>query len=81
MSKLGIRTALSNIPLIGDICFLLIIFEMINLKCMNRYQSFFLTVDKFMPELHRRQLGFTYALVDRSLNIVKGLKNLKKQVI
>ena len=43
--------------------------------------KFFLTVDKFMPELHRRQLGFTYALVNRSLNIVKGLENLKKQVI
>ena len=37
MSKLGIRTALSNIPLTGAI-FLLIIFELFNLKWMKSWR-------------------------------------------
>ena len=41
-----------------------------------------LTGDKFMPELHSKQPGFTYiVLVDHLLNIVKEFKNLEKQVI
>ena len=40
-----------------------------------------LAADKSMPELHLRQPGFALTLVDYFLNIVKGFKILKKQVI
>ena len=54
MSKLGTRTSLSNIPIVDDILFqgkkLFFFFN----------NNFLLTGDKFMPELHLRQPGFTY---------------------
>ena len=37
--------------------------------------------DKFMPVLHLKQPVILTVLVDRLLNIVKGFKNIKKQVI
>ena len=45
---------------------------------MNKIiNTFLLTGDKFMPELHLKQPGF----MDHLLNIVKKDKNLEKQVI
>ena len=53
-----------------------------NLFQMNKIiNKFLLTRDKFMPELHLKQAGFTYGAVDHLLNIVKELKNLEKQII
>ena len=40
-----------------------------------------LTGDKFMPELHLKQPGFTYSAVNRLINIVKEFKNLNKHLI
>ena len=63
LNKLGIRTPLSNITLIGDIlfygtCFVLIIVEKISLKMNGLVNKFVSTGDKFMRELHLRQPGF-----------------------
>ena len=47
----------------------------------KNFNKLLLAGDKFMPELHQRQLGFTYSTYsNRLLNIVKGLKILKKQL-
>ena len=43
--------------------------------------KFLLAGDKFMPEMHLKQPGFTLVLVDHSLKIKKKFKNLKKQEI
>ena len=49
---------------------------------MNKIiNKFLLTGDKFMPDLHSEQSGFTYIVVDHLLNIVKEFKNLEKQEI
>ena len=43
--------------------------------------KFLLAGDKFMPEMHLKQPGFTYMLVDSLLKTTKKNKNLKKQEI
>ena len=43
--------------------------------------KFLLAGDKFMPEMHLKQPGFTYSVVDHLLKIKKEFKNLKKQEI
>ena len=44
--------------------------------------KFLLARDKFMPELHLKQpRDLLIVLVNHLLNIVKGFKNSKKQVI
>ena len=44
--------------------------------------KFLLPRDKFMPEMHLKQPGFTYiVLVDHLLKTKKEFKNLKKQDI
>ena len=49
---------------------------------MNKFiKKFLLTGDKFMPELHLKQLGFTYSACGPLLNTVKKFKTLEKQVI
>ena len=46
---------------------------------MNKIVNKFLLVgNKFMPEMHLRQLGFTYSACGRLLKINKEFKNLKK---
>ena len=37
--------------------------------------------DKFMPEIHLKQPGFTYSALDHLLKTKKEFKNLKKQEI
>ena len=49
-SKLGIRTTLRNIPLIGG--FSKTIFEVISLKWIKSSTWFLLAGDKFIPKLH-----------------------------
>ena len=43
--------------------------------------KFLLAGDKFMPEMHLKQPGFTYSLVVHLLKTKKEFKSLKKQVI
>ena len=48
LSNLGIKTPLSKVPILGDILFRM------HIK-MNEIAN------KFMPEMHLKQLGFTYS--------------------
>ena len=43
--------------------------------------TFLLSGNKLMPEMHLRQPGFTYSACGPSKKIKKELKNLKKQEI
>ena len=55
-SQLGIRTPISKIRLLGDtFCS-----EYITMN--NIINKFLLAGDKFMPEMHMRQPGFTYSV-------------------
>ena len=45
------------------------------------FNKFLLTGDKFMPEMHLRQPGFTYNSVDHLQKTKKEFRNLKKQEI
>ena len=52
-------------------------FKIIN---MNKLVSkFLLAGDKFMPEMHLKQPGFTYSACGPFAKIKKEFKNLKKQ--
>ena len=49
---------------------------------MNKIvNKFLLDGDRFTPELHLVQAGFTYSVCGPSTNIMKEFKNLEKQVI
>ena len=49
---------------------------------MNKIiNKFLLTGDKFMPELHLKQPGFTYSACGPFTKFTKNLQNLEKQVI
>ena len=51
MSNLGIKTPLSKIPLLN----------VLSVKMNEIVNKFLLVGDKFMPEVHLKQLGFTYS--------------------
>ena len=53
LSNLGIKTPLNKIPILGDILFWM---NIIMNKIVNK---FLLAGDKFMPEIHLKQPGFT----------------------
>ena len=65
LSSLGIRTRLSNIPVLGKILFY---FCITMNEIVNR---FLLAGDKFMPEMHLKQLDL---LKTKSLNIYANRK-------
>ena len=54
LSSLGLWTQLSKVPILGDILFCKYKMNEIVNKCL-------LTGDKFMPEMHLKQPGFTYS--------------------
>ena len=54
LSNLGIRTPLSKVPILGDILFQ-------KYKMNEIVNKFLLAGDKFMPEMHLKQPGFTYS--------------------
>ena len=54
LSNLGVRTPLSKVPLLGDILFQ-------KYKMNEIVNKFLLEGDKFMPETHLKQTGFTYS--------------------
>ena len=55
LSSLGIRTALSKVPWLGDIYFFS------EYKMNEIVNKFLLARDKFMPEMHLKQPAFTYS--------------------
>ena len=61
LSSLGRMTPLSKTPLLGPLCFKSI--QQVNTRYkMNEIANkFLLAGDKFMPEMHLRQPGFTYS--------------------
>ena len=63
LSNLCVRKPLSTVPVLGEILF----WMQINLKCMlscikinEIVNNFLLAGDKFIPEMHLKQPGFTY---------------------
>ena len=59
LNNLGIRTPLSKIPILGDVCFECNSIE--NYKMNDTINRFLLAGHKFMPKMHLRQPGFTYS--------------------
>ena len=60
LSNLGIRTPLSKVPILGDILFWMQ-FHWMCIKMNEIVNKFLLAGDKFMPEMHLKQPGFTYS--------------------
>ena len=58
LSKLVIKTPLNKIPIPGDILFWM------DIKVNEIINKFLLVGEKFMPEMHLRQPGFTYSACD-----------------
>ena len=54
LNNLGIRTPLSEVPILGDIFFWMY-------KMNEVVNEFLLAGDKFMPEMHLKQPVFTYS--------------------
>ena len=71
MSNLGINTSLSKIHLIGPLSF------QGHYQVNTRYEinemanKFLLAGDKFMPEMHLKQPGFTYSAFEPLERILK----------
>ena len=55
LSKLGIKTPLRKVPILGDILFWM------RIKMNEIVNKFLLAGYKFMPEMHLKQSGFTYS--------------------
>ena len=47
----------------------------------NSFNKFLLAADKFLSEMHLKQLGFTYSACDHLLKTKKELKTLRKRKI
>ena len=60
LSKLGIKTPLSKIPILSDILFWMQ-FHWMCIKMNEIVIKFLLASDKFKPEMHLKQPGFTYS--------------------
>ena len=54
LSNLGLKTPLNKVPILGDILFW-------EYKMNEIVNKFLLAGDKFMPEMHLKQPGFTYS--------------------
>ena len=50
----------------------------LNYKMNDTVNKFLLAGDKFMPEMHLRQPGFTYSALEHLLRIKKEYKSLSK---
>ena len=55
LSKSGIKTPLSKIPMLGDILFWM------HIKMNETVNKLLLVGDKFLPEMHLKQPGFIYS--------------------
>ena len=56
LSNLGIKTPLSRVPIFSDI-----LFWCVSIKMNEIVNNFLLAGDKFKPEMHLKQPGFTYS--------------------
>ena len=56
LSNLGIKTPLSRVPIFGDV-----LFWCVSIKMNEIVNNFLLAGDKFKPEMHIKQPGFTYS--------------------
>ena len=56
LSNLGIKTPLSRVPIFGDV-----LFWCVSIKMNEIVNNFLLAGDKFKPEMHLKQPGFTYS--------------------
>ena len=54
---------------------------MISLKWIKSITKLFLSGDKFVPELHLKQPGFTYSVCGTNTKHREKIQNFKKQVI
>ena len=60
LSHLGLRTTLSKVPILGNILF----WSATLLSCIKMNEivnKFLLASDKFIPEMHLKQPGFSYS--------------------
>ena len=71
LSNLGIKTPLSKIPLLN----------VLRVKMNEIVNKFLLAGDKFMPEMHLKQPGFTYSASGPFTKNKKELKSLCKMEI
>ena len=67
LSNLGVRTSLSKVPILGDVLFYMCAC-LKDFSCKQRVKmneivnKFLLASDKFMPEMHLKESGFTYSV-------------------
>ena len=59
LNNLGIKTTLSNVPVLSDILFWMQFHWACTYEIVNK---FLLAGNKFMPEMHFKQPGFTYSV-------------------
>ena len=71
LSSLGFKTRLSKISLFEDIFFWVY-------KMNEIVNTFLLAGDKFMPELHLKQPGFTYSVCGLFTRNKERIENFKK---
>ena len=71
LHNLGVRTPLSKVPILGDICFN-------RIKMNEIVNEFLLAGDKFMPEMHLKQPGFAYSACGPFTKNKKRIKKLKE---
>ena len=71
LSNIGLKTPLSKIPLLN----------ILSVKINEIMNKFLLVGDKFMPELHLKQLCFTYSACGPFTKNKKELKSLYRMEI
>ena len=72
LSKLGIKTPLSKMPILGDILFWM------HIKMNEIVNKFLLAGYTFMPEMHLKQPGFTHSTCGPFTKIKERIKKIKK---
>ena len=71
LSNLGLRTPLSKIPILGDV-----LFKMYEIN--DIVNKFLLAEDKFMPEMHLKQPGFTNSACGPFTRNKERIKKIKE---
>ena len=77
LSKLGIKTPLSKVPILGDILFWIQFYWMC-IKMNEIVNRLLLAGDKFMPEMHLKQPGFTYSACGPFTKIKDRIQKFKE---
>ena len=72
LSKLGIKTPFSKLPILGDILFWM------HIKMNEIVNKFLLAGDTFMPEMHLKQPGFTHSACGPFTKNKERIKKIKK---